>query len=107
MDGFKKITLDGKEYELVPVEENQERKTGWERIADDNVYYYSNFFLENNWNYDENDESDDKFFLNGNYRNDNIYQDKEINNIANKLSNISESILTEIIPKLKNNIDSN
>lgn len=38
---------------------------------------------------------------------DNIYQEKEINNIANKLSNISESILTEIIPKLKNNIDSN
>ena len=38
---------------------------------------------------------------------DNIYQEEEINNIDNKLSNISESILTEIIPKLKNNISNN
>ena len=37
--------------------------------------------------------------------NDNFYQEEEINNIDNKLSNISESILTEIIPKLKNNIN--
>ena len=44
---MKTITIDGKEYELVPVEEKQERKTGWERIANDNVYYYSNDFLEN------------------------------------------------------------
>ena len=36
---------------------------------------------------------------------DNIYQEEEINNIDNKLSNISENILTEIIPKLKNNIN--
>lgn len=39
--------------------------------------------------------------------NDNIYQEEEINNIDNKLSNISENILTEIIPKLKNNISNN
>ena len=38
---------------------------------------------------------------------DSIYQVEEINIIDNKLSNISESILTEIIPKLKNNIDNN
>lgn len=38
---------------------------------------------------------------------DNIYQEEEINNIDNKLSNISENILTEIIPKLKNNISNN
>ena len=38
---------------------------------------------------------------------DSIYQVEEINIIDNKLSNISENILTEIIPKLKNNIDNN
>lgn len=38
---------------------------------------------------------------------DSIYQEEEINSIDNKLSNISESILTEIIPKLKNNINNN
>lgn len=66
---MKTITIDGKEYNLVPVEENQERKTGWERVKEDRIYFCFNERLDSRWQEEDYDEYNEEMFSIGNYRN--------------------------------------
>ena len=65
---MKTITIDGKEYNLVPVEENQERKTGWERVKEDRIYFCFNERLDSRWQEEDYDEYNEEMFSIGNYR---------------------------------------
>ena len=69
---MKTITLDGKEYNLVPVEqeEKQESKTGWERARKNERYFAASSCCADMISFEELDPNDDEFFECGNYRND-------------------------------------
>ena len=68
----KTIILDGKEYELVPIEQEEKKKTktGWERVKKYEKYFHANSIIENQFDDDFYEFREDSLFDNGNYRND-------------------------------------